>query len=282
VRPDRTLATGRDAVANTYHEAWPPYPAALFETIVAAPGIPPAARVLEIGGGTGRATLPLAERGFSIVGLEPGPRLAAEARHRLARFSLVNVEESLFEDARLDRESFDLVVSAQAFHWVDPAVGVPKVIDVLAPRGSIAFFWRRTLVTERALREGIERVHTQIGGTALFRGRTFEAAEAIRADVETTGAFEAVAASTFSEPIVYDTAGYLRHLSVRPVNVAMPDDDRRRLLSEVARVVDAAGGHVPLEIATLLYLARRKRSAPSWARRLPLPIRKLGNRLVRR
>jgi SAM-dependent methyltransferase len=281
VRPDRALATGRDAVADTYHDAWPPYPASLFDLIANAAGIAPAARVLEIGCGTGRATLPLAERGFSIVALEPGPRLAAEARRRLARFPLVTVEETSFEDARLEPERFDLVVSAQAFHWVDPAAGVPKVIDVLAPRGWVALFWRRTDLTEPALREAIERVHADVGA-ALFRGRTFEAAATIRADIEATGGFEAVAVSTFSEPIVFDTADYLRHLSVHPVNVAMPDDDRRRLLSAVARVVDGAGGRVPLDVTTMLYLARRKRPAPSWARRLPLPIRKLGNLFIGR
>ena len=282
MRPDRALATGRDAVADTYHDAWPPYPAALLEAVVAAAGNVSTARVLEIGCGTGKATEPLAERGLAIVALEPGRRLAAEARSRLSRFPRVTVQETMFEEIALPHASFDLVASAQAFHWVDPAVGVPKVIEVLAPEGSIAFFWRRAVHSSAELREGIEQAYSELGVVLPGRGQVFDVAEQIGTGIAASGAFEPVMMSRFSEPISYETAAYVRHLSVYPGHVAMSDDLRERLLSEIARVVDAADGHVPLEIETLLYITRKRWHAPSWARRLPLPVRKLGNRILGR
>src|SRR6185369_11643367 len=88
--------------------------------------------------GTGIATLPLAERGYRIVAVELGAALAAVARTKLARFGDVELVRSAFEDWPLPTEPFDLVVSATAWHWVDPAVGYAKAAQALRAGGSLA------------------------------------------------------------------------------------------------------------------------------------------------
>jgi SAM-dependent methyltransferase len=94
--------------------------------------------VLEIGPGTGQATVPLAERGCQVVAVELGPELAAVARRNLASFPAVEVVTATFEDWPLPAEPFDLVLVASAFHWLDPAVRVPKAADALRPGGALA------------------------------------------------------------------------------------------------------------------------------------------------
>jgi len=49
-----------DEAAELYHRARPGYPAALFDDLAELTSIRPGSRVLEIGPGTGQATLPLA------------------------------------------------------------------------------------------------------------------------------------------------------------------------------------------------------------------------------
>jgi SAM-dependent methyltransferase len=127
-----------DEAAELYDRARPGYPAALFDDLAELAGIGPGARVLEIGPGTGQATVPLAERGCRIVAVELGPQLAAVARRNLARFPAVEVVTAAFEDWPLPPEPFDLVLSATAFHWIDPAVRVGKAADALRPGGSLA------------------------------------------------------------------------------------------------------------------------------------------------
>ena len=56
-----------DEVADLYEAARPTYPPQLFDDLVSLAGLSPGARVVEIGCGTGQATLPLAERGLEIV-----------------------------------------------------------------------------------------------------------------------------------------------------------------------------------------------------------------------
>jgi SAM-dependent methyltransferase len=127
-----------DQAAELYDRVRPGYPAALFDDLAELTGIGPGTRVLEIGPGTGQATLPLAERGCQVVAVELGPDLAAVARRNLASFPSVEVVTAAFEEWPLPVEPFDLVVAATAFHWIDPALRVDKVADALRPGGSLA------------------------------------------------------------------------------------------------------------------------------------------------
>jgi len=69
-----------ETVAARYHEARPGYPEALYDTLTGLTRITPDAdEILEIGCGTGKATIPLARRGFAITGVELGAALAAAA-----------------------------------------------------------------------------------------------------------------------------------------------------------------------------------------------------------
>ena len=122
--------------AERYDRARPRYPAQMFDDLAAAGLLP--ARVLEIGCGTGQATVALAERGYRIVAVELGTEMATVARRNLARFDSVEVVTAAFEDWPLPDEPFDVVFSATAFHWVDPAIRVPKSVDALRPGGVLA------------------------------------------------------------------------------------------------------------------------------------------------
>lgn len=127
-----------DEVAELYDRVRPGHPHQLFDHLAALGAVGPGRRVLELGCGTGQATVPLAERGCQVVAVEAGARLAGIARRRLARFPGVTVVTAAFEEWPLPAEPFDLVLSAGAFDSLDPAVRVLKSADALGPRGLLA------------------------------------------------------------------------------------------------------------------------------------------------
>jgi SAM-dependent methyltransferase len=138
-RDDRLLRRATfDAVADRYDRVRPRYPARIFEDIEELGELRPGDRFLEIGPGTGQATVEIASRGFEIVAVELGPALAAIARRNLAAFPTAEVLVADFERWELPAEPFDAVVSASAFHWIDPDRRFMKVADALSPGGVVA------------------------------------------------------------------------------------------------------------------------------------------------
>jgi len=127
-----------DQDAELYDHARPGYPRELFDDLEDLGGVRSGSRVLEIGCGTGQATVPLAERGCRIVAVELGPGMAAVARRNLARFPEAEVAVAAFEDWPLPAEPFDAVVAATAWHWIDPATRVAKAAQALRPGGMLA------------------------------------------------------------------------------------------------------------------------------------------------
>jgi len=95
-------------------------------------------RNLEIGCGTGQATLPLAARGLAITAVELGPALADRARARVQPFRTVEVVTSAFEDWREPAQPFRAVVAVNSLHWVDPDQRYTKPARLLVPGGAMA------------------------------------------------------------------------------------------------------------------------------------------------
>jgi SAM-dependent methyltransferase len=68
-----------------------------------------------------------------VLGVEVDARMAASAEFP--------VEVSAFEAWEPAGRSFDAVVSAQAWHWIEPVAGAAKAAAVLRPGGRFAAFW---------------------------------------------------------------------------------------------------------------------------------------------
>ena len=99
-------------IGDLYDRYRPGYPEELFKDLVSLSGIAACDRILEIGRGTGLATLPLARLGNAMSCLEPGPRLASIARKNLAEFSGIDVACETCEAWPCEVAAFGRVFSA--------------------------------------------------------------------------------------------------------------------------------------------------------------------------
>ena len=127
-----------DARALEYDRYRPRYPGSLFDDIVQLGALRRGAATVEIGAGTGIATAPLADRGLRVTALEPAPAMAAVGAQRLrdrARFVVGRFEDWTPE------EQVQLVVACNAWHWVDPGIGVQLAARLLPAGGSLALVW---------------------------------------------------------------------------------------------------------------------------------------------
>jgi SAM-dependent methyltransferase len=102
-------------------------------------GLVPARTAIEVGAGTGLATAVFAREELSIIAVEPDPDMAEALRRR--RLPGVEVVVSKFETWPPPEDRFDLLFSAQAWHWVERETGYRKALDLLRPGGLIALIW---------------------------------------------------------------------------------------------------------------------------------------------
>jgi SAM-dependent methyltransferase len=230
-----------DSIAVNYQDARPDYPDAVYETLIALTGVRPEADALcEVGTATGKATLPLARRGFAITCVELGTALAAEARRNLAGFDRVTVLNVGFESWQPPAgQTFGLVFAATAWHWIDPAVRYEKAAALLGPGGHLAFWEAVHVVPDDAdpfFRE-IQDVYEEIG-EGLPNGWVTSSAEtlpSLAAEISATGLFSDVEVRRFQWEIRYSAADYIRLLDTFSGHIAMRPWQRDRLYGEIRR-----------------------------------------------
>lgn len=260
------LRTTFDGAALLYDEVRPGYPQELFDDVVALSRIPSVGRVLEIGCGTGQATLPLARRGYRLLCVELGENLAAVARRNLAAYPLVEVRTGDFETYSPREGAFDLAVSATAFHWLDPAVAYPKVARALTPDGAIALFWNEHVHSDtsgdffEAAQEVYERETPQIVKPDDHRGLLQPDELPDRTgEIEASGLFGGVIRRDYRWDVPYDAEGYLRVLSTYSGHIALDPASRERLFRGISDLIEREyGGRIVKGYATTLYVAYRK------------------------
>ena len=132
-----------DSVSEEYDRARPSYPERLVDDLVALADIREGSKVLEIGPGTGQLTVRLAEHGAWLVSVERGPNLADVARRKLSRFEDAEVVTADFDRWEAPPASFDVVVAATSFHWLDPSTRMARCAEILRPGGSLAIVQTR-------------------------------------------------------------------------------------------------------------------------------------------
>lgn len=119
------------------YEARPAYPEALVDAVSAL--APPNARVLDVGAGLGHLALPLAARGLDVTALEPAVHMLQrlERKAAAARVALTTLHGKA-EALPFDAESVDLVVLADALHFMDSERAAREIARVLTRRGALA------------------------------------------------------------------------------------------------------------------------------------------------
>ncbi len=255
-----------DQDALLYDRARPEYPKQLFDDLVSLSGIPPEGRVLEIGCGTGKSTLPLAQRGFSILCVELGANLAAVARRNLAGFPSVQITVADFESWQGEEEAFDLVTSGTALHWIDPSIRYHKIARLLRPGGTLAPFLYTHVYTDKEPEffeeaQGVyERVAPEIVDPSEQGLPRPEEVPTPEIDlIEATELYGHVTVRRYAFEVEHDSESYVDVLSTYSGHRSLEPGRRQRLLEAIATLIDTKyGGCITKGYLATLYIAHRR------------------------
>ncbi len=257
----RLRATFNQA-ARDYDAVRPGYPDQLIEDIVALSAIPAGGRILEIGCGTGQATLPFARRGYAIRCLDIGADLVAIAREHCRPYPNVDFEVAAFEDWEAQDAEFDLVMAATAWHWVPPAIGHPKAARILRPGGAIAIFENNHPKPYTGFFEANQPIYSSIvpeWEQPDTRPAPAERGQTTAVWLERTGLFEPIVERRYSWSKDYSREEYTQLLNTYSDHLSLEPERRARLYAALGDLIDTEfGGIVTRPYLSILYLARKR------------------------
>ena len=247
-----------DGVAALYDVYRPSYPEKLLEALIAVTGIHPQSEILEIGSGTGKATLMLAQRDFSVHCIEPGRNLVAVATQKLKNFPRVTFEITSFEEWNVAQRRFDLVMSAQAFHWIPREIGYAKAVQALTEQGYLALFWNMYPYPEQPIFLELQQVYQSCVPELSDRPSSCEALiEQREREIRESGLFCSVKTYRFPWSITYSIQEYLGLLNTYSDHLRLSEEKREQLYTGIAEVIQKYGGYIEKPYLAVLYVAQK-------------------------
>lgn len=135
--PERDPTTRfTDRVAD-YTRYRPSYPPEAIDAILEGLGDPASLVATDVGAGTGISARLLGDRGVRVIAIEPNLAMREGAEPH----ALVEWRHATGEATGLDGSSVDLILCAQAYHWMDPERACAEFARVLRPGGRLALMW---------------------------------------------------------------------------------------------------------------------------------------------
>lgn len=258
------LRAGFDNAAEDYQRTRPVCPPELFDDLIDRAGLQAGNRVIEIGCGTGQATVPLAQRGLAVTAVELGAGLAAVARRRLASFPSAEVVTCSFEDWKPHGAPADAVVAVNCLHWIDPQLRYSKPYELLRPGGAMVVAgcqWATPPDAERFWTD-VEQDYRAVG-----KGSPPPPPEQIGLQhfpPEAASFFEEVASLRYPFQVRYSADDYLTNLATQSGTHALGEARSAEFLARVRHRLESLGW--PRLTATFVgyLIVGRRRESGTW------------------
>lgn len=245
--------------AENYDRWRPNYVPELFGKIIRCSGLDASKEALEIGIGTGQATQPILQTGCHVTAIEIGINLASYARNKFREYQNLEIKNIAFEDFVSEDNSFDLVYSATAFHWIPPEIGYPKVFRLLKSGGTLALFWNHPFAARKnePLHVAIQKIY------AKYRPSSRKPVEFGRRDCQEKldvikeWGFNDVTLDLYHQTRTFDAESYVSLLNTYSDHRAMPKEQKAPFESEIRETISRFGGKFTIYDTMDLYLAKK-------------------------
>lgn len=242
------------------YDKWrPSYVPELFDEIIKYSDLDQSKRALEIGIGTGLATLPILQTNCKLTAIELGDRLAEYSKRKFAAYNNFEVINTAFEDFHADNNSFDLIYSATAFHWIPEEVGYAKVFKLLKSGGVLALFWNHPSVyhTNYSLHLEIQKIYKKLKPFDK-EPVEFESSNCKKIiDVINKYGFKNCHSKLFYNTRTFTADSYIALLNTYSDHIALSIDIKTKLENGVADAINRFGDTLQIYDTMDLYLAQK-------------------------
>ncbi len=242
-----------------YDKFRPDYPRKMFEDIFSYAELRTDNKLIEIGIGTGQATLPFLELGCNVTGIEIGDKLSRFVAKKFENFKNFNVVTNDFMLYPICDNSVDLIYSATAFHWLPKEEAYAKIMKTLKPNGAVALFWNHPFPNR-------ENDPTNIANIKVYnKYRPFpkKLTELTEADCEKKVSelkafgFKDVTAKIYRRVRTLSAKDYINLLNTYSDHRALDSDIKAQFEKDMFGEITSVGGKINIYDTIDLYLGRK-------------------------
>ena len=246
-----------DSVAKEYEKIRPEYPNELIDKLISSTNITIDSNLLEIGAGTGKATIPLAKKGYKIDCIEIEQNMANILIDKIEGLSNVFVLVDNFETwENIKGKNYDLIFSAQAFHWIDNEIKYKKCNELLKENGKLALFWYFSMVESEVfdkLNYIFDKYNSGFACTGIDDCHRFFERE--RGNLQGNKYFNNIKEYIFeSEPNIQDAQLFVKRYNTTSSYASLSEDDKVMINKELAETINENGGKVVSKLMYGLYI----------------------------
>jgi hypothetical protein len=247
-----------DESADYYDKFRPSYPEELVMDIINKTGVDSRSKVLEVGPGSGKATELFVDKGLNIIGIEPGVNLAAQGKKKFQHTGQVEYIVSRFEDWNEEREAYDLIVSAQAFHWVPKPLGYQKCFNALKRDKYVGLFWNFYLSRGQEIEVELQNLFNKYPVAYLDNKESLERRIQKNADeIEFSGYFKNLEVIRYPWSETCNCEDYIGFLRTGNGYLTLSENERAEVEDRVNEIIQSYGGSVTRYYECTLFLAQK-------------------------
>ncbi|MGE5255518.1 MAG: class I SAM-dependent methyltransferase [Hyphomicrobiales bacterium] len=136
----------------------PHYPAGVIEVLRAECQLTPAARVADIGSGTGNLAELFLRNGNPVFAVEPNREMREAGERLMAKQPNFHSVAGRAETTTLADRSVDFVVSGQAFHWFERRQAAAEFRRILESPGWVVLAWNKRDTAATPFMKGYDRL----------------------------------------------------------------------------------------------------------------------------
>ncbi|MDE6404958.1 MAG: class I SAM-dependent methyltransferase [Lachnospiraceae bacterium] len=248
-----------DTMAGQYEKMRPEYVSELYEDIFRYKQIDQTSHALEVGIGGGQATLPILKTGCKVTAVEYGKNFSQLCRHKFREFPDFSVVTSKFEDFAGAGNSYDLIYSASAFHWVPEETGYPKVFDLLKSGGVFARFANHPYMDKgrEELHQALQKIYDVYMPNSMEGSEYGEKEAESRAGIAGKYGFTDIGYKIYHRTRSFTAKEYTALLGTYSDHMVIEEETRKAFFSEIERTINQWGGQITLYDTIDLQLARK-------------------------
>lgn len=253
---DTKRALSFQKTAQLYDKVRPGYPSTWVSDLEKLTKIDSKTTILEVGSGTGIATTDLINVTKHITCLDPGQDMLEIAKTKFPDLSFIH---STFEKLTTDK-LFNMIVSAMAWHWVDPEVGYKKAASLLTKSGFLVIIrYYHIDNNPNSFHNRAQYIYEKYNKNTVTKRNT-EQLKRIKDDAQAlnNSYFRLVKKIEYKWQQNYSTEEYLALRNTYSDHLTMKPELRERMECELRDFAqDEFGGKLIKKYTTVLFIAQK-------------------------